>query len=261
MFFNIKYILISLLTLFLLTAPSHKLMAKENSAGKIFKLEGTAFIIREGKTLNARTDAELFSSDEIKTGPNSLVELLMLDGSSIHLGSKTTFELTQYKFNLTESQSSFLGKMAKGVFVYISGAISKLNPDAIKFETPEGTIGIRGTKLVAIIKESTGLNNDGKTIIVLFKDPAGKVGLVTFSNPFGRQVLNKEHFSITTNRGKTPQPQIFMDEAILKKMVQKNLLPIIFQNYQPPLPYTPAVDYFKFFVHGEKKRPVSVMAP
>ncbi|MFH2059470.1 MAG: FecR family protein [Pseudomonadota bacterium] len=233
-FFKIKTIVIGLLTIFFFISPCNQAVADENPAGKIIRVEGTAQIIREGKVLEGLPDSDVYPTDEIKTGPDSLAELLFRDRSSIHLGPDSSLMLTQYKFSLKDDDPSFIAKMTKGIFVYISGAISKVHPGSVKFETPDGLIGIRGTKLVARI--ITG--PDGQTTVVLLKDPDGHVGKVVFSNDNGETYLDKEFFSFLATLGQAPTAQVFMDIETLKKLIPPNLFPIVFENYRPPLPYT-----------------------
>ncbi len=238
-----KHIIIGVLTLLFLTTPDTRVMAAENPAGKIFRLEGSAVIVRQGKELDGRVNAKVYPSDEIKTGPDSLVELILLDGSSLHLGPDSSLDLIHYKFSLMEDKPSFIARMAKGIFVYISGAISKLHPEAVKFDTPDGTVAIRGTKLVLqVIIPAPSQGIIGKTTLVLLKDPNGNIGQVGFSNDYGQTSLSKENFSVAVNQGMAPPPQIFMDSATLGRMVPQNLVPVVFENYSPPLPYTEAVE-------------------
>lgn len=233
MFFKIKYIVIGLLTIFFFISPGNQAVAEENPAGKIIRVEGTVEIIREGKVLGGLLNSEVYQTDEIKTGPNSLVELLFRDRSSIHLGPDSSLKLTQYKFSLKDDNPSFIAKMTKGIFVYISGAMSKVHPGSVKFETPDGLIGIRGTKIAVSI--TTG--SDSNTIVINFTDPDGHVGKVKFTNPSGSTTLDKEFFAIIAMLGKAPPPQIFMEKADLEKIIPSILWPIIFGDN--PSPYTP----------------------
>lgn len=265
MFSKTKYIIIGLLTCFFLVSPDGQILAKENSAGKVLRMEGSVIIVRGGKELNALVNTKIFQADVIKTGPDSLVELLMQDGSSLHLGPESHFELSQFKFNLMEDNPSFVAKMAKGIFVYISGAISKVHPEAIKFETPNGTIGIRGTKLVVIVKSTFDAVSKEKVFLLLFKDPTGKVGEVRISNSFGSKILNNENYLVTVNWGDAPTEQKFISRKDMEKMLPESLYSIIFGNYKPPLPYTPVEsleglgDFFK--IGKQTVIPVSSSSP
>lgn len=238
-----KHIIIGLFAVLFLIVLTSSTMAAENPAGKIHRMEGSAVIVRQGKIMEGLVNTTVYPSDEIKTGPDSLIELILQDGSSLHLGPDSSLDLIQYKFSLMEDNPSFIARMAKGIFVYISGAISKLHPGSVKFETPDGTVAIRGTKLVVAVIEPTATPGvAGKTTLVLLRDPNGNVGQVGFSNDYGQSNLDQESFSIAANQGKAPPSQVFMDNATLEQMVPQNLVPVVFENYSPPLPYTEAVE-------------------
>ncbi len=240
---RIKYSIICLLTIVFLVSPDNGAGAEDTPAGRIFRLEGSAMIVRKGNELNALANEKVFQSDEIKTGPDGLAELLLLDGSSVHLGPDSHLILSRYKFSLMEDDPNFICRMVKGIFVCISGAISKLHPGAIKFETPEGIVVVKGTKLfVSIIEPASSPGITGKTTIVLLKDPNGSLGQADFSNDYGQTSLDKENFSVAVNQGMAPPPQVFMDRATLGRMVPQNLAPVVFENYAPPNPYTEAFE-------------------
>jgi hypothetical protein len=241
-FFHMKYIIGLLIVLFL-TSPDCRAMAKENPAGRIQRLEGSAVIVREGKELIARTNVKVFQSDEITTGPDSLVELVLLDGSNLHMGPDSSLVLSRYLFGLVEDNPGFMCRMVKGIFVYISGTMSKLYPGSVQFETPDGTVSIRGTKLVVrIIEPAPQLAVPGKTMIVLLKDPNGMVGQVSVSNSHGEKILQKEKHSITVTSDTPPSSQVFMNRETMEQMIPIILHPPVFENYTPPLPYTEAVE-------------------
>lgn len=236
-----RYFIITLLIVFFLILTDTPVMAKQNPAGRIHRLEGSAVIVRNGKALDARADLKIFQSDEIKTGLDSLVELILLDGSSLHIGPDSSLALTDYTFSLVEENPGFITRMAKGIFVYISGAISKLHPGAVKFETPDGTVAIRGTKLVVEVNLATAVQDTkGRSRIVLFKDPNGRVGQVIISNRMGESVLDNENYSISVVKGTLPSEPVFMDKKTLEQMIPKSLYPIVFEDYIPPLAYTEA---------------------
>jgi len=77
----------------------------------------------------------------------------MTDDSTLSLGPNSELVLKDYMFNPKEGKFSFVTRMAKGTFSYISGIIGKLAPDSIRIEMPEATIAVRGTKLLVSVEE------------------------------------------------------------------------------------------------------------
>ncbi|MCP4117821.1 MAG: hypothetical protein GY737_20965 [Desulfobacteraceae bacterium] len=236
-----KYI-ISLVVLLLLTSPDCWAMRKKNPAGRISRLEGSVVIVREGKEQPALANVQIFQSDEIKTGPDSLVEFTFLDGSNLHQGPDSKLVLSRFLLGLVEDNPRFICRILKGVFVYISGTISKFQPGAVKFETPDGTVAVRGTKLLIRVMEHGSKQRDSeKTIVVLLKDPNGVVGQVTVSNRFGQKLIVKEKHSITVYRDTPPPAQVFMNRNTMEQLVPVLLHPPVFEDYTPGLPYTEPV--------------------
>ena len=261
------------LIFFILAAPGTLALAREQ-AGRLLRTEGSVTIVRDGKLIDGAPEAAIFSTDEIRTGPDSLVELLLQDGSSLHMGPDSRLELIRFKFNLGKEKPSFIARMAKGLFVYISGAISKVHPGAVEFETPDATIGIRGTKLVVKIDASDIISVSGsdaasgeerKTIVINFKDPSGNVGTLTITNASGTQTLNREFYAVTVKWDSAPAPQVFVDRETLEKMIPESLHAIVFENYSPPLPYTENLSPFggpeNFITPPEKPSVFSTSSP
>jgi len=231
----------------LMIMPLSLCFASASPAGKITHLEGKVQIIHQGETVAAKAQAEVFATDEIKTGPKAIAELILADGSSLHIGPDSWLVLSRYKFSLAEKKPSFIAKMFKGAFVYISGAISKVHPGAVQLETPESTIGIRGTKLVikigssgfeSVKQSNEGDDKIGKTIVVLLKDPSGHVGSVTISNKQGQKILDKNQYAILIRDGEGPSKQFLIDEETLKALIPESLWIYLSEGYAPPLPYT-----------------------
>ena len=244
--YRILFKISCLILLLSVAIPINLVHALDNPAGRILRMEGAVIIVRDSRTMNGSTDLKIYADDVIKTGPGSLVELLLQDGSSLHMGPDSQLELNEFRFSLGKDKPSFIARMAKGLFVYISGAISKVHPGSVKFETPDATIGIRGTKLVLKIDdlkfekdmETEALPGCKETTVVLFRDPTGNVGKVTVSNIKGGDELNKEFYAIHVKCDSAPSKPMFLDRASLEKMIPESLHSIVFENYRPPLPYT-----------------------
>ena len=77
---------------------------------------------------------------------------MLLDDTTISLGSNSALSLSGFDFLPKERKFSLAMRMIKGTFVYVSGQISKLAPDAIHLSIPDATIAVRGTKLLVEIE-------------------------------------------------------------------------------------------------------------
>jgi hypothetical protein len=55
-------------------------------------------------------------------------------------------------FNPNQGQVKFGSQLTKGTLNYVSGAIAKINPEAVAVKTPTGTIGVRGPNFVVKVE-------------------------------------------------------------------------------------------------------------
>lgn len=124
-----------------------------NAIGHIQTLKGTVSIQRGSDTLSASIGSPVLCSDTIRTGKASSAGIVMTDDSTLSLGPNSELVLKDYMFNPKEGKFSFVTRMAKGTFSYLSGIIGKLAPDSIRIEMPEATIAVRGTKLLVSVEE------------------------------------------------------------------------------------------------------------
>ena len=122
--------------------------AVENAA-VIKTVSGTVSVIRHNAPLeNVGGGTPLFAADAVRTGKTGSVGIGFRDGTRISLGPDSAFTVSDYRFRPAEKSFSFRLYMQKGSMVYASGKLGKLDPEAVRIATPQGTVGIRGTKLL-----------------------------------------------------------------------------------------------------------------
>lgn len=132
----LKYFL--LITLTLTFAP---VLA---NTGKALSVEGVVLLNGVPVTFGD----EVKQGDVIKTGPNGMVNIVMADRSVVNVTEDSEFEFNQYKYTKgKESESKSVFNILKGGLRFISGLISKSNPEAVAIKAGTATIGIRGTWL------------------------------------------------------------------------------------------------------------------
>ena len=123
-------------------------MADDLAIGSVQTLEGTVRLTRSGVDEAVSAGQSLQQQDTLHTGPNGRVGIILRDDTILSLGPNSVLELKAYLFQPKEREFSLVVRMLKGTFVYLSGIMAKLAPDAIRLETPDSTIGIRGTRLL-----------------------------------------------------------------------------------------------------------------
>ena len=106
-------------------------------------------VLRKGTPLEQIQEGTvLLKGDEIRTSADGSLGLAFEDGTRVSLGPQSTFSVSEYLFQPASRQFSFKMYMQKGSMVYASGKLGKLAPESVRIATPQGTIGIRGTKLL-----------------------------------------------------------------------------------------------------------------
>jgi len=145
-----KTLALVVLLLSVLVAPA--VAQQTETIGYVRELSGTAKIIRGTDLLPAAVGVALLRGDQIRTDKPGAVGIVLLDDTTISLGSNSELSLNGFDFLPKEGKFSLVMHMIKGTFVYVSGQISKLAPDTIRLSVPDATIAVRGTKLLVEIE-------------------------------------------------------------------------------------------------------------
>jgi len=123
-------------------------LAEQDVAGSVKLVKGDVIIIHNGENVKAESGWRLFQDDTLKTGSDGSMGVIFRDNSTLSLGPDTTIVIDEFIFSPIEGKLGMVNRMAKGTAVFLSGEITKLSPEAVKFETPLATIGIRGTRFM-----------------------------------------------------------------------------------------------------------------
>lgn len=121
------------------------------AAGSIRTLVGSAVIVRQGQEFPVAEGDRLFPADVVRTGADGSIGIVLRDDTLVSLGPASELEMKEFEFRPDESAFSLVVSFVKGTFVYVSGRIGKLAPDAVKVETPVGIVAVRGTRFLVKI--------------------------------------------------------------------------------------------------------------
>jgi len=124
------------------------------SVGIVRSVSTDAFILRNETSIAAKINMKIMNGDVVKTGPNGSIGLIFDDDTIVSMGPNSEFAVEDFLFNPSEKKLSFVVRMLQGTFSYLSGQISKLVPGAVRLETPDATIGIRGTHVLVKVEGS-----------------------------------------------------------------------------------------------------------
>ena len=137
-----------LICIIFLVFDSNYADAQQDSAGFVKAVAGDVYITSSQATVKAVTNMRLIQGDSIQTGPNSSVGLIFEDDTVVALGPNSEISIENFLFNPAQKQLSFVTKLIRGTFSFISGQIAKLAPEKVVLQTPDATLGVRGTKFL-----------------------------------------------------------------------------------------------------------------
>lgn len=129
------------------------------AAGRLVFVSGPVRIERV-PPVDARVGDNVEQGDVIATGNKARAQLLMNDGARIALRSGSRFRIDEFSLpaavtapvqaTTANASGKTVASLLKGGFRTTSGAIGKGDPAAYAVRTPVGTLGIRGTRYVAV---------------------------------------------------------------------------------------------------------------
>ncbi len=124
-------------------------------------ITGDVHVIRDGETVFLGDGFALLPGDKIITGDTSGVSLEFTDGSSFYLPGGTEFVINNYEYDTATNDGIADFSLLKGAFNLISGAMNK---SSFKLDTPNATLGIRGTEVFGVYVPSNYRSNNGSWV-------------------------------------------------------------------------------------------------
>ena len=146
-----KFLTVFFLLLAAFCSNCENCSAGTDSVGFVKTVSGEVFLSSAQNTLAAAANTPISQGDTIKTGVAGSAGLIFDDDTVVSLGPKSEFTIENFQFNPVEQELSFVSRLIKGTFCFVTGQIAKLAPNTVKFATPEATLGVRGTKFLVKI--------------------------------------------------------------------------------------------------------------
>lgn len=120
--------------------------------GYVKTVTGNVSITTAGAKSQASVGSSVFQGSQIQTAKGASLGVTFKDNTVMSFGSDTQLTVDEYVFNPNQGNVKFASKLSKGTLNYVSGAIAKINPEAVAVKTPTGTIGVRGTNFVVKVE-------------------------------------------------------------------------------------------------------------
>lgn len=127
--------------------------AQQPPAGQVKSLTGSATLTRAGQTEPVIPGQLVQAGDELATGENASLGIILRDDTSLSLGPKARLTLDRFVFDPAAEQLGLAAKLKRGTLAVVAGQIARLAPERTQFSTPSAVIGIRGTKFVVKVDD------------------------------------------------------------------------------------------------------------
>jgi FecR protein len=179
-----------------------------NVVGQVTHLSGTLIAKRaDGTTKVFSVKSEVEQGDTLSTEQDTYARIKFVDGGEVVLRPRTQLKVAVYSFNRAKPQASnVLLDMLKGGMRAVTGLVGMRNHDAVKYNTPTATIGIRGTHFGALFCQ----NDCGGIPTITGKPPENGLhvdvasGAIVVSNAAGQQVISAGQFGFVQNANTLP---------------------------------------------------------
>jgi hypothetical protein len=139
-----KYLLLIGLLFFTSLNAKDIALVKDVSGNVNAKDNNGVIVVQKGNWLSEKM--------VLSTHDNSSVTLIFKDNSVLSLGSNSILVLEKYVFEPAKKEYDFKLNLEAGSASFESGKIGELSPDSFSFQTPEATVGIRGTKFIVKVQ-------------------------------------------------------------------------------------------------------------
>lgn len=137
---------------FLLLLVTSTVSLARQSVGIVKFVSGSAYLQSGESKARAYPHMRIFLGDQIFTAERSSIGLIFEDDTVLSLGPNSSILIEKFLFDPAGNNLSFVARMIEGTFSFITGQIAKLAPEKVMLETPDATLGVRGTKFLVKIE-------------------------------------------------------------------------------------------------------------
>lgn len=123
--------------------------SEQDRIGIIKSATGTVWVVRTTGRIEVKAGDPLFKADSLEVDNAGTASVTLLDGTRLSIGESSTVWLDQFAY---EPQNGLLGiviRLVRGSMLFVTGEIGRLAPESICIETPNGSLGVRGTRFIA----------------------------------------------------------------------------------------------------------------
>jgi len=114
---------------------------------------GIAAVERGATRLPAKAGLQLNPGDRLVTGKDGRISLSFIDNTRFSVGPNSRVAVSEFIYDRTRQQGSFVTQVDRGSLGIVSGHIAKSGRDAMKVRTPNSLLGVRGTRFIVEVSK------------------------------------------------------------------------------------------------------------
>lgn len=183
-------------------------LAYAQVVGTVTHLSGVLTVRHaDGKSNVMAIKSEIMQGDTLITESNTYTRVKFLDNGEIVLRPGSELVVKSYLYDADKPEKDNVAiSLVKGGLRAVTGLVGKRNHDAVNFDTPTATIGIRGTNFGALFCQ----NDCGGVPTQSGNTPPNGLhvdvsqGSIVLSNPAGQQVYQVGQFGYVANPTTVP---------------------------------------------------------
>ena len=123
----------------------------------------------------------IYLDDEITTGPDTSLQILLKDQTVFTIGPNAVLVFDEFIYDPQSNDAGSLSaSVKKGAFKFVSGKISKKSSEAMVLKLPNATASIRGTTVAGRVTE------EGESDVILL---SGAINVVSDASPVGIDIF------------------------------------------------------------------------
>jgi len=161
----------------------------------------------DGKTVVLAVKSEIQQGDTLITEVGTYTRVKFVDNGEIVLRPASQLVVKSYLYDADRPEKDNVAiSLVKGGLRAVTGLVGKRNHDAVSFDTPTATIGIRGTNFGALFCQNDcgGVpTSSGSTLQNGLHVDVSQGGVV-LTNPAGQQELQAGQFGLVANLNTPP---------------------------------------------------------
>lgn len=160
--------------------------------GEVTILHGSAAAEGPDGIRELTLGSPIFNDDVIVTEGKSALEIQFSDGALLSQGANSKVHLDDYVFDPDIDAGEITMNLIEGTFRSVTGQIVDINPEGFKIDTPNTTIGIRGTTTGHTI----GADGEETHVVLDFVD---KPVIFTSRADGTTQIITRDGYKITAS--------------------------------------------------------------